>query len=159
VSLAPTAASAPPADADSVPNAAFWPALSPADCRASTRQPETVTPARLVEALESARDETNGLLAAFVAAHIAAGITSAADIPDPAHAAPGHARRLYLRACYVGAAALLAERYRDSSAAAVGVGAVELMKQKADQADILRRDQLRAIAELQGHSHAIVDLI
>lgn len=86
----------------------------------------------------------------------AAGAVTIADVEAPSWQVPDAYPLLYRRAVYATAHAALLERYREVSATAQGD---ERGEAKRDAADDYRRDARWAVSEIEGRTHATVELI
>lgn len=147
MSLAATATGTPPADVV-IANNGWWPDIDPAHYRGTMRLPESVTPDRLTDGLVSAVDDINRQLADFQAAQTVAGYSGPQEIPRKPWQRPGYHADLYQRAVYCAAAALLAERYREITAASVSSAQDDAVASLISQADAYRRDSIHAVRDL-----------
>lgn len=139
-----------------ITSAAFWPAVDPAAVRAAQRIDDTITTARLREALIEAIASVNGELAAWRASRELEGRASLAEVPAETIDDISINVHRYQRAVGCMAKASLIERYRDFDTTAAG-------NKKADQLenpiDDLRRDARWAISSILGIGRTTVELI
>ncbi|MDR7101474.1 head completion/stabilization protein [Croceicoccus sp. BE223] len=144
---------APASPADStVPADGWFPAISCNDMRDKIRVGKVVTHGRLTFAIEGALVTVMNELAAWQAAHVAAGAGDLAAIGAQA----GKMEVLFRRAVYCTAAAELAETYRDISATDDGdARADEFVPVAADY----RRMATHAIRDMIGTTRTAVELI
>lgn len=137
-------------------NVEFWPDIDPEEFRAAERLREDIPHARLLHALTAALADINRQLVEFMAAHMADGIQEHEAIPLQHWQRDTHYADLYRRAVYASAHADLLERYADYSATAAGD---DRAQGKQDAADDYRRAARWAVSEIQGRTHATVELI
>lgn len=142
--------------ADPIDNNGFWPSVDPAKFRDEHRIDTTITQPRVLTALKVAMASLNRQLAEWQLEQVAAGHTSADNVPIEAWQIAGHHTLLYVRAVYAEAHANILERYRDYSATADGD---ERGEAKNDAAEDYRRDSRWAVAEIVGRTHTTVELI
>lgn len=133
----------------------FWPVINMANARAAMRIDGSVTEARLRAALIEAAITVCESLAAWKIAQLAAGANSLNDIGERIDGASRNTHR-WLRAVHCLAAANLAERYRGSDATAEGANRAEIIEAPIED---LRRDASWAIADIQGRTRTVVELI
>lgn len=145
-----------PGDADPITNNAFWPAIDPAGFRAAHRVDDSVTNARIVEALAVAMADINRQLVDWQRQQTDAGHTTVDDVPLADWHTDDHYQRLYVRAVHATAHASLMERYRDHTATGEGDDRGDGNDEAADH---LRRDARWAVAEILGTTHSTVELI
>lgn len=149
------ATNAPPVETP-ITNAPFFPAIDPADFRASVRQDATITPERLKAALLAAITEVNDELAYFTATQQAAGHTTLAEVPAVQINDESRLVQCYRRAVYALTKAALLEHYRDFDATRSGQLRAE---DQPDPETVYRRDARWAIADLIGRPRTTVELI
>lgn len=150
-------ATAPPAAPETpIRNIWFFPDIDPAKAREVARIDNTVTPARLREALIAAIAHVNDQLRLWTQINIAAGfaeleLLAAAEID-------GESIKLhhYRRAVYSTAKASLIEKMADFDATGEGQKKAEEQRNLIDE---LRRDAQWALRDLQGLSRSTVELI
>jgi len=137
-------------------NDGFFPDIDPAMWREQMRIRDSVTPARMREALVSAILAVGRDLAAWAAAHRAAGVASLDLVPAPKIDGTSTFVLLYRRAVFTAAKAEVVERYRDIDITGAG-------QRKSDDLDPsvteLRRDSLHAIRDIRGVTRTTIDLI
>ncbi len=125
----------------------WWPNIDVAAAREVIRISGTVTPTRLVEALQNAVWAVNEELSTWAAARQAVD----ADIMDDERLVG-----LYRRAVYHYAKAELIERYRDLDMTNAGSSRAE---DKADAADDARRNLRWAISDILGRPRITVEAL
>ncbi|RBG11761.1 head completion/stabilization protein [Xanthomonas oryzae pv. oryzae] len=137
-------------------NAPFWPAIAPADVRASMRLDGTVTDARLRQAIVAAMLAVNDALQAWADTQQAAGYAALSDLPSTTVDGVSRRVQLYLRAVACATAVEVTERYRSFDA-------TNSANQRADDLTPsiteLRRDQRWAVRDLQNLPRSTVELI
>ncbi|MBY0463446.1 MAG: head completion/stabilization protein [Burkholderiales bacterium] len=143
-----------------VTNDGWWPDIDREQLRKDIRLDGTVTPERLVLAVEAAMWDVNNQLNAWRRVQLEAGHTSLAQVP--AHQIVGQSVKVrqYTRAIYSHVQAQLAEAYRDMDTMLSGAS----KEQRVLSALEIRVDgfqqQLRwAIADLQDMPRTIVELL
>lgn len=141
-----------------VTNDGWWPDLDLDAAREAMRLDGTVTPARLRDALRAGMLDVNtdGPVAAWAAAHRAAGAATLADVDAPKIDEVSRLVYLYGRAAYSFAKADLVERYVDYDTSASGIKRGELQECAPDEH---RRNGRWAISQLLGRSRSTVELI
>ncbi|MGS0575538.1 head completion/stabilization protein [Xanthomonas oryzae pv. oryzicola] len=141
---------------DAITNAPFWPAIAPADVRASMRLDGTVTDARLRQAIVAAMLAVNDALQAWADTQQAAGYAALSDVPSTTVDGVSRRVQLYLRAVACATAVEVTERYRSFDA-------TNSANQRADDLTPsiteLRRDQRWAVRDLQNLPRSTVELI
>lgn len=137
-------------------NDGWWPNVDPAEARDILRLDGTVSVARLREALVIAIGSVNTELAIWQAAQAALAIATLADVPAPSIGGTSRLVDLYGRAVRCRAGAYLVERYRNLDITDKGQKNAEAQEPSIDE---LRRDARWAIADIQGITHATVELI
>lgn len=147
----------PPAD-DTMPNAAWWPAVSLAAYRAASRIDRTAEDSQARRALAEAIARVNALLVGWLGNRIALdpAITALGDVPAPPGQASGYYTDRYLRAVQCHADALLAEEYRDFDSTAEGHQRADAMEGRIDA---YRREAGYAIADITGMPRRRVELL
>jgi len=147
----------PPAgDEPVIKNTFFFPDIDPKRVRELMRLEQTVSPARLRQAIKTGMAETNAELYDYRTRQMSAGFKRLADVP--AEQIDGESERVfqYLSAVSAMTTATLYERYRGVDASAKG-------DKKADSIDTtideMWRDMRWAVARLQGKSRCIVGQI
>ncbi|MGK0735865.1 head completion/stabilization protein [Yokenella regensburgei] len=136
-----------------IKNTFFFPDVDPKRVRELMRLEQTVSPARLRNAIKTGMAETNAELYDYRARQMAAGFTQLTDVP--AEEIDGENQRVfhYLSAVTAMATATLYERYR-------GVEATGKGDKKADSVettiDDLWRDMRWSVARLQDKPRCIV---
>jgi len=144
-----------PAETD-IENIAFFPAISPVDCRDVMRIDSSITPARLRSALVSAMHDTNHDLKSWRAEQETAGHATLAAVPADAIDGASINLTLYQRAVYNYAKAELTERYRDYDSTLNATQRAEDLDETIDQ---YRRQAMLAIRKLSGRQRTTVELI
>ncbi|QDQ27716.1 head completion/stabilization protein [Chitinimonas arctica] len=142
--------------ADSVRNAAFFPAVSLAAIRASQRLDGTVTTERLRAATVEAMASVNAELAVWADAHKGLGRLNLAEVPAELIDVQSIHLQRYQRAVACLAHANLVERYRNYDSSGKGDRDADELEPTADA---LRRDARWAIRDLLGLSRSTVELI
>lgn len=138
-------------------NDGWWPDVDPAEMRDIQRIDGSVNDARLREALITAIGSVNAELSVWRAAQeVDPACTSLADVPAPEIDGTSRFVQLYQRAVRCRAAAYLVERYRNLDITASGQ---KIAEEQTPSIDELRRDARWALADLQGLTHATVELI
>ncbi|RBC42820.1 head completion/stabilization protein, partial [Xanthomonas oryzae pv. oryzae] len=136
--------------------APFWPAIAPADVRASMRLDGTVTDARLRQAIVAAMLAVNDALQAWADTQQAVGYAVLSDVPSTTVDGVSRRVQLYLRAVACATAVEVTERYRSFDA-------TNSANQRADDLTPsiteLRRDQRWAVRDLQNLPRSTVELI
>lgn len=149
--------SPPDAPADTpIDNAAFWPEVDPVLIRAAQRIDNTITAARLRDALIEAIASVNGELAPWRDDQLAAGHNTLAAVPAEEIAGASVHTHRYLRAVGCLAKAMLIERYRDIDTSARGDRKAEVMENPIDD---LRRDARWALSDIRGVGRSTIELI
>ena len=154
-SFVATVPAAAPAD-ESIANAAYWPAIDPAQIRAAHRIDGTITAPRLRDALIEAMASVNAELSDWRLEQIAAGHNTLAAVPAEQIAGASVHTHRYLRAVGCLAKAAIIERYRDVDTTARGDRKADAMENPIDD---LRRDARWAVADIQGLGRSVVELI
>lgn len=152
----PPAATAEPV----VLNDGWWPDINREQLRRDIRLDGTVTPERLLLAVEAAMWSVNAELAQWQAEQVAAGHASLADVP--AHQLVGESVKVrqYIRAIYCHVQAQLAEAYRDMDTLPTGLNKAErVMSALEIRVDGFNQQLRWAIADLQGIPRTIVELL
>ncbi|MCV6588927.1 MAG: head completion/stabilization protein, partial [Marinobacterium sp.] len=139
-----------------IENEDFWPAIEPGACRDVMRLDQTITPARLREALVNAMINTNGNLADWQASQLALEYNQLDAVPAPRIDGSSQLISLYHRAVYCFAKAELMERYRDYDSTLRGDRRSDDM---GDGIDDYRRQAIIAIRNISGEPHTTVELI
>ena len=144
----------------SVANDGWWPDVNCEKLREDARLDGTVTPARLLLAVEDAMLSVNRELADWQAAQLELGYASLADVP--ATQLGGHSVKLkhYLRAIQSHVQSQLASAYRDIDTLPDGAGKESRVRSALE----IRQDSLdtrtrHAIADLQGLPRVIAELL
>lgn len=138
-----------------VENDGWFPDVSPAELRSSSRLNGNITPERLAISLAVAMSSVNDELAAYKAERIAEGHQSMAEVPAAQIGGQSIKVTLYLRAVYSLVQADVLDRYPDLGTTAAG-------EKRADElpaADAIRRDARWAISDILGRSRSTVELI
>ncbi|EOC1312501.1 head completion/stabilization protein [Cronobacter turicensis] len=139
-----------------IPNTFFFPAIDPQRVRELMRLEQTVSPARLRDAIKSGMAETNAELYDYRDRQMSAGFETLADVPSDK--LDGESVRVfhYVRAVCAMTTATLYERYRGADASAKG-------DKKADSIDTtideLWRDMRWSVARIQDKPRCIVGQI
>lgn len=144
-----------------VTNAPWFPAMDPAAVRAACRLDGTVTPARLLPALQAAMLSVNDELEQYRLEHQSRwGYASLADVPAT-HIGGQSAQVLrYQRAVHACLQADLAEAYRNLDTLPAGQGKESrVFEALTVQVDEHRRTQRWAISDLLGIRRSTVELI
>lgn len=144
------------ANDQAITNEDWWPEVDPAEARDILRLDGTVSVARLREALVIAIGAVNAQLASWKDTQVALGINKLADVPAPSLGGNSRYVDLYQRAVRCLAGACLVERYRNLDITDKGQKEAEAQQPSIDE---LRRDAHWAIADIQGLTHATVELI
>lgn len=139
-----------------ITNAPFFPAIDPADFRASVRQDATITPERLKAALLYAMNEVNGELTDYVNTQLVAGFGALEFVPSSKLNGESRLVQCYRRAVYALTKAALLEHYRDFDATRSGQQRAE---EQPDPDTCYRREARWAIADLIGKPRTTVELI
>lgn len=145
----------PPQPEPEVANDGWFPAVSPADLRASSRLNGNVTPDRLALSLAVAMSSVNDELAAYKAVRTAEGHGSLEDVPAAQIGGKSIKVSLYLRAVYSLVQADIVDRYRDFDT----TGAGDKRADELPTSDALRRDARWAISDILGRARSTVELI
>ena len=141
-------------------NDPWFPAIDPAQLRATCRLDGTVTPQRLHHALMQALASVNAELWAFKAATQLLGAARLADVPAGQLNGESVKAHHYRRAVYACVQADLAEAYRDIDTTPQSAGKVERVTDRLElKVDEHRRNQRWAISDLLGLRRTTVDLI
>jgi len=153
----PTPPAPPSSPAQLLEHDGWYPATDPAQLRDVMRVTETVTEARLAEAVFAAQDQVGRELRAWRATWEAAGAASleAVDPDTIINFEPAHVGR-YRRAVFNLVMAELVETYRDVTATKDGSDRAE---QRALSADEYRRNALYSIRDILGVTRTTVELI
>lgn len=137
-------------------NDGWFPDIDPAMWREQQRIRDSVTPARMREALVAAILTVGRDLAPWATAQRGEGAASLADVSAPEIDGTSTLVLLYRRAVFTAAKAEVVERYRDIDLTGAG-------QRKSDDLDPsvtkLRRDCLHAIRDILGVTRTTVDLI
>ena len=151
----------PPAGSElPVSNDPWFPAIDPAQLRATCRLDGTVTPERLQHALMQALASVNAELWEFKVSNMLLGHASLADVPAGALNGESVKVHHYRRAVHAHMQADLAEAYRDIDTTPQGAGKPERVADKLElKVDEHRRNQRWAISDLLGLRRTTVDLI
>ncbi|CAN0621059.1 Phage head protein [Burkholderia multivorans] len=148
-------ASAPTPEADVIENNGFFPDVSIAALRATTRLDGTVTYERVRDATIDAIRSANAELKAW-RAQAAAGYATLADVPAEQIGGASEFVSLYLRAVYNLAHADLTERYRDLDTTKSGGQNADRLE---DTICTARRNARWALNDLRGIPRSTVELI
>lgn len=152
----PTTSTVVPAQPEPVvENDGWFPAVSPADLRASSRLNGNVTPDRLALSLAVAMSSVNDELAAYKASRLEEGHGSLVDVPAAQIGGKSIKVSLYLRAVYSLVQADIVDRYRDFDT----TGAGDKRADELPTSDALRRDARWAISDILGRARSTVELI
>lgn len=148
---------APPVN-DTMPNAPWWPVVSFAAYRASSRIDRTAQDPQALAALTEAIGSVNAQLVGWLGNRIALdpSITKLADIADPPGQAEGYYSARYLRAIHTYADGLLAESFRDFDSSAEGDRRADAMEGRIDA---YRRESQYAVADITGVARRRVELL
>ena len=151
----------PPAGSElPVSNDPWFPAIDPAQLRATCRLDGTVTPERLQHALMQALASVNAELWEFKVSNMLLGHASLADVPAGALNGESVKAHHYRRAVYACVQADLAEAYREIDTTPQSAGKVERVTDRLElKVDEHRRNQRWAISDLLGLRRTTVDLI
>lgn len=145
-----------PNAADETLPGGWWPDVSVAAWRAATRTHDTVTDARIVEALRTAMAAVQIELADWQAEKEEAGHTSLSEVPARDLGGVSALVHWYKTAVHAEAKALVLEWYRDSETTSDG-------HDRADQyvavVDSYRRESRHAIRRILGRPLTTVELI
>lgn len=125
----------------------WWPDLTIADFKSLKRIPNTVTDARIREALLTGMIDAARQLQTWRAAQEAAGIEKLEDIEGPTFNGEKEKVILWRKAVFATAAAELADTHNDITATAAGRERTEI---RATSADEHRRDATQAIRAIKG---------
>lgn len=140
-----------------ITNDGWWPDVDTAAVRDIQRIDGTVTAARLREALVTAIVSVNAeLLAWRTTQEVTLAYAELADVPAPKIDNISQLVHLYQRAVRCTAHAYLVERYRNLDITDKGQ---KVADEQTPSIDELRRDARWAIADIQGLTHATVELI
>jgi phage tail protein X len=151
-----TTDSAPPVDAQTVENVAWFPSIDLAHMREAVRLVGTVTTARLRDAVIAAIDEVNHELASWRAPLEAAGVASLAELSADKIGGESVQLARYRRAVYFLARADLTEKYRDFDSTKSGANDADELVTTID-AD--RRNARQAINDMRGVARTTIELI
>ena len=151
----------PPAGSElPVSNDPWFPAIDPAQLRATCRLDGTVTPERLQHALLQALASVNAELWEFKVSNMLLGHASLADVPAGALNGESVKVHHYRRAVYACVQADLAEAYRDIDTTPHGDGKNERIRERIEaKVDEHRRALRWAIADMLGVRRTTVELI
>ncbi|HFC9834092.1 TPA: head completion/stabilization protein [Klebsiella pneumoniae] len=146
----------PASDEPVIKNTFFFPDIDPKRVREGMRLEQTVSPARLREAIKTGIAETNAELFLWREQQIAGGVSKLADVP--ADDLDGESVRVfyYLRAVTSMATATLYERYRGVDASAKGDKKADSIDTTVDE---LWRDMRWAVSRVQDKPRCIVSQI
>ncbi|HBX9993547.1 TPA: head completion/stabilization protein [Klebsiella variicola] len=146
----------PASDEPVIKNTFFFPDIDPKRVREGMRLEQTVSPARLREAIKTGIAETNAELFLWREQQIAGGVSKLADVP--ADDLDGESVRVfyYLRAVTSMATATLYERYRGVDASARGDKKADSIDTTVDE---LWRDMRWAVSRVQDKPRCIVSQI
>lgn len=140
-----------------ITNDGWWPDVDTAKVRDIQRLDGTVTDARLREALVTAIGSVNAELSAWRATQeVTLAYAKLEDVPAPEIDGSSRMVHLYQRAVRCRAAAYLVERYRALDITDKGQ---KIADEQTPSIDELRRDARWALADIQGLTHATVELI
>lgn len=150
----------PPVEA-TITNAAFFPDIDPAAIRGQMRLDGTITEPRLLMAVTNAIQHINDELADWRLAQQSEGFTTLSDVPGKSGAVESIGGEnakviLYRRAVACYAAAECADRFMNFDSSGKGQKRAE---EQTIPIDDLRRDYIRAIADIQGRPRTVVELI
>ena len=151
----------PPAGSElPVSNDPWFPAIDPAQLRATCRLDGTVTPERLQHALMQALASVNAELWEFKVSNMLLGHASLADVPAGALNGESVKAYHYRRAVYACVQADLAEAYRDIDTTPSGEGKAERVREKIEAKIEEHRRTLRwALSDLLAIPRTSVELI
>ena len=139
-----------------IENDGWFPDIDLAMWREQMRIRDSVTPARMREAMIAAILTVGRDLAGWAAERRAEGAASLSKVPAPMIDGTSSFVLLYRRAVFTAAKAEVVERYRDIDLTGSG-------QRKADDLDPsvteLRRDSLHAIRDIRGVTRTTIDLI
>lgn len=138
-----------------VTNDGWFPDVSPAELRASSRLNGNITPDRLAISLAVAMSSVNDELATYKADRLAEGHNTLAVVPAAQIGGQSIKATLYLRAVYSLVQADVLDRYPDFGTTAAG----EKRAEELPTSDALRRDARWAISDILGRSRSTVELI
>lgn len=143
-----------------VENDPWFPAIDPADLRATCRLDGTVTPQRLQHTLVQALASVNAELADWRTAREAEGAAALADVPAGRLNGESVKAHHYRRAVYACVQADLSEVYREIDTTPQAIGKTDrVTDQLATKTEEHRRNQRWAISDLLGLRRTVVDLI
>lgn len=149
-------ANTPAAAETDITNTAFWPAVSPSDCRDVMRIDSSITPERLRAALVAAICDVNADLADWRAKQTAAGSATLTDVPADQIDGSSILLQLYRRAVYSFAKAELTEHYRDYDSTLNASDRADMLDPSIDE---YRRQGILAIRQIIGRQRTTVELI
>lgn len=138
-----------------VANDGWFPNVSPAELRSSSRLNGNITPDRLEMALAVAISSVNDELSTYKANMVASGVESLVAVPAPQIGGRSIKVTLYLRAVYSLVQADILDRYPDLGTTAAG----EKRSEELPTSDALRRDARWAISDIFGRPRSTVELI
>jgi len=150
----PSTVTVPPQE-PGVENDGWFPDVSPADLRSSSRLNGNITPDRLSLSLAVAMSSVNDELAAYKVTQKANGHNALAAVPATKIGGRSIKHTLYLRAVYSLVQADLLDRYPDIGTTAAG----EKRAEELPAADAFRRDARWAISDILGRPRSTVELI
>jgi len=149
-------ANSPSVEEPEITNSAFWPAISPTDCRKAMRIGSEITSERLRNALVDAVISTNADLNEWRLVQELMSHDSLAAVPADQIDGESSNLILYRRAVYNFAKAELTERYRDYDTTRQGGSRAEDLE---DSVDDYRRNAILAIRMISGRDRTTVELI
>lgn len=156
MTFVPAPAAPAPAIADAIAGDGWWPDLSIAAFRDSTRLGTLVTDGRARDALIGGVISADTQLATWRTAQVAAGVANLAAVPGPSIGGVRRAVILWRRAVYAWAAADLAETHNNITATDRGRAVTE---ERATSADDHRRNAIIAVRDLLGETRSRAALL
>lgn len=149
-------ANTPAAAEDDITSSAFWPTISPSDCRDVMRIDSSITPERLRAALVAAICDVNTDLADWRSLQTESGYTTLAEVPADQIDGSSILLQLYRRAVYSFAKAELTEHYRDYDSTLNASDRADMLDPSIDE---YRRQGILAIRQISGRQRTTVELI
>ncbi len=143
-----------------VANDGFWPDIDRVKLRTDIRLDGTVTPARLLDAIEAAMWAVNAELQAWQDTQVGAGYQTLLDVPARQLGGASVKQRQYMRAIKFSVQAQLAEAYRDLDTLPQGAGKEpRVLAALETRVDGFNEQLRRAIADVQDKPATIVELL
>lgn len=149
-------AAAQPEPESDISNSAFFPEISPGECRAVLRLDDNIPNARLRSALINGMINVNRNLSTWVTTQLGAGHAYIEAVNDEFIDEQHILSQQYRMAVYYHAKAALLDQYRDYDTTNSGS---ERADDKEATADEYRRQSILAIRNILGTAHTTVELI